>query len=402
MLFWTGLAFVLVVGAFLAGARRQARRDLRAFAAAAAVLPPAESTGAGFAAIHDRVARAAEVIAERDAEVERMCSDRETQRHVAEREQREVNARLRRRAKEAIDDTGAVITERLQDVVEQVGAAREAANATQERVSVTVEAAGTMVRRARSADEAATALNDSLREVAGIASVISEIASQTRMLALNATIEAARAGAAGKGFAVVAAEVKNLANTTADSTERIAATVGTLEADVAQMAQTLTAILQDTGQIETAMGLLDGIAGDQHQIVERLNSTVDATMLRIQDLSEVAERLERRRADRLSASGSVRLRLPGRPEVTGRLADVSADGLGCTVPSGTPLTVGAELQAAIELNGTVGSVTAKVVRRLDQPGGIYLGMELTDVGPDARRMIGDHISAALTATAPAL
>ncbi|MFI5892017.1 methyl-accepting chemotaxis protein [Actinoplanes sp. NPDC051513] len=53
-----------------------------------------------------------------------------------------------------------------------------------------------MVRRARSADEAVTALNDSLHQVAGIAGVISEIASQTRMLALNATIEAARAGAA--------------------------------------------------------------------------------------------------------------------------------------------------------------------------------------------------------------
>jgi hypothetical protein len=95
--------------------------------------------------------------------------------------------------------------------------------ATHERVAVSSAAADAMVRRAHSADEAATALNESLHQVAGIANVISEIASQTRMLALNATIEAARAGDAGKGFAVVAGEVKNLANTTASSTEQIRA-----------------------------------------------------------------------------------------------------------------------------------------------------------------------------------
>ncbi|MFF5296105.1 methyl-accepting chemotaxis protein [Paractinoplanes globisporus] len=369
--------------AYVLGARRQRGRDQRQFAAAV--------EAAGYGSVEDM----AGLLGERAAEIEQMRADREERIRTAEQEQRQVNGRLRRRAKEAIDDTGAVIGERLRDVVEQVGAARQAAMATHERVAHTSQAAATMVRRARSADEAATALNESLHQVAGIASVISEIASQTRMLALNATIEAARAGAAGQGFAVVAGEVKNLADTTANSTEQIATTIATLEADVQQMGGTLAAIVQDVGEIEQAMGLLDGIADDQHQIVERLNSTVDATMAQIHDLSEVAERLERRRSDRLGANGEVLLRVPSRAEpVAGRLTDLSTGGLGCAVPSRTPLSVGDKAHAAATVDGMSITVGTHVARRRDLGDEVELGLELTEVSPEAQRQIEAHINRA--------
>lgn len=54
---------------------------------------------------------------------------------------------------------------------------------------------------------------------------VDNIASQTNLLALNATIESARAGAAGKGFAVVAGEIKELANQSKSSAERINKTI---------------------------------------------------------------------------------------------------------------------------------------------------------------------------------
>ncbi|GAA0552838.1 hypothetical protein GCM10010172_39140 [Paractinoplanes ferrugineus] len=385
---WAGLTLALAAGAFAAGARLQRRRALRSLETG--------STGpVTFEGVRDRLIELAALVTDRETDLEQMRADREERARLTEQEQRQINGRLRRRAKEAIDDTGAVIGERLRDVVEQVGAARQAANATHERVGSTSAAAATMVRRARSADEAATALNDSLHQVAGIAGVIGEIASQTRMLALNATIEAARAGAAGKGFAVVADEVKNLADTTANSTDKITATIAALEADVAQMGGTLTAIVQDVDEIEQAMGLLDGIADDQHQIVERLNSTVDATMLQIQDLSEVAERLERRRADRLSATGDVRLRVPSRPDpVAGRLTDLSNGGLGCTVPPRTPIAVGDTAQVTAEINGVTVNMSGRVVRRRDLVDEIELGLELTDVGAEAQRQIDAHISRA--------
>ncbi|WP_229072893.1 methyl-accepting chemotaxis protein [Actinoplanes sp. DH11] len=332
-------------------------------------------------------------LAERDAELERLRAERDARAQVAQVEQVRLNQRLRRRAKEAIDDTAEVIGGKLEDVVVQVGAARDAAAATQERVTVTSDAAEALVRRARSADEAATALNASLRQVAGIASVISGIASQTRLLALNATIEAVRAGTAGSGFAVVADEVKGLADTTADSTEQITSTIAALEADVAQMGETLNAIIRDVGEIEEAMRQLGGIADQQNDIVVLLHRSVDATMAQIGDLSDVAERLERRRHDRIPVRGTVRLTLPARPEPVGaELVDLSADGLGCTVPGPAPLAVGDPVRAELVLDGLRGVAEARVARRLPRDGAAEIGLEFVDVPESLRTGIERYLS----------
>ena len=131
-----------------------------------------------------------------------------------------------------------------------------------------------MVRRARSADEAATALNESLHQVAGIASVISEIASQTRMLALNATIEAARAGAAGKGFAVVAAEVKELAQETARATGDITAKVTNIQSDAARAGQAITQISRVIEQINDLQTTIASAVEEQTATTNEISRTI--------------------------------------------------------------------------------------------------------------------------------
>jgi len=67
------------------------------------------------------------------------------------------------------------------------------------------------------------------QQIGSIVKAVSEIANKTDMLAINAGIEAARAGEYGKGFSIVATEVRDLADQSQKSAEKISSLIENIQ-----------------------------------------------------------------------------------------------------------------------------------------------------------------------------
>ena len=131
-----------------------------------------------------------------------------------------------------LDQTVAAVAEQVAAASVELSATASGLTGAAHRVGSEAEAASGMVRL----------MEQSADEIEQVVELISRIAAQTRLLALNATIEAARAGEAGLGFAVVANEVKQLADSTAQSTERITAQVQAMQESAKDNAAAMTSV----------------------------------------------------------------------------------------------------------------------------------------------------------------
>ena len=78
-----------------------------------------------------------------------------------------------------------------------------------------------MLLNSNESKEATKLLSEKSEEIALVLQVINEMANQTHLLSLNAAIEAAKAGESGKGFTVVAEQIRQLAESAAQSTKSI-------------------------------------------------------------------------------------------------------------------------------------------------------------------------------------
>jgi methyl-accepting chemotaxis protein len=147
--------------------------------------------------------------------------------------------------------------------------------------------------------------NDSVRTLAshsdaigGALLSIREIADRTKLLALNASIEAARAGEHGSGFAVVAAEVRKLAESSAESVRQIESLLSGIQNESAMIAERMNG---SNKEIREGVELSENAEASVRGMVDRIQLVAEET----QELSAASEQMSASTEEAAAAAHSI-------------------------------------------------------------------------------------------------
>jgi methyl-accepting chemotaxis protein len=223
-------------------------------------------------------------------------------------------------------------TEQQASSLQQTAASMEQLNATVKNNADTARSAAQM---AHSASAAATkggdvvaqvvdtmqAISEGSKKIADIIGTIDSIAFQTNILALNAAVEAARAGEQGRGFAVVAAEVRALAQRSAQAAKeiktligasvesvengsRLVSDAGSTMSDIVAQVQRVTDLI---GEISSATQEQTSGIGQVNQAVVQLDQVTQQNAALVEQSAAASESLQQQAGRLVEAVGVFRL-----------------------------------------------------------------------------------------------
>jgi methyl-accepting chemotaxis protein len=236
------------------------------------------------------------------------------------------NADLSQRTEEqagTLEETASSMEELTATVTQNAGNARQAKELAAGAAAV-ARGGGDAVAEVVQAMDGISAAS---RRISDIIGVIDGIAFQTNILALNAAVEAARAGDQGRGFAVVAAEVRSLAQRSAEAAREVKTLIvhsaGQVEAGTRHVAAAGRKMGDIVGAVEQVSALVAEIAAasqEQSAGIEQVNTAVaqmDGVVQQNASLvEEAAAATESMQAQAVSLLESVaRFRLDAAPPV---------------------------------------------------------------------------------------
>ena len=195
------------------------------------------------------------------------------------------------------------ITEDVQGMDHYAAEMKEACDKAMDALDKLIRQSTEVTRSVKDIGDTINSTNESAKTISEFTQAITDIATQTNLLSLNASIEAARAGDAGRGFAVVADEIRQLADQSSSSADKIKGIVEKLLADSASSVSVLEKLNESFGiqeeqldmtktNMETMSGNVANVKDTSNHITERISSLNDAKnglMEIISDLSAISE-----------------------------------------------------------------------------------------------------------------